>query len=398
MGHNGSLSSDSRGTAGIRAITFLNSLATGILWNGLGFITSRQYHYTAAETFTLFIVTGTVYAVSAFFCGRVIRRFGGRLSPRRVMFMIFLAQVLVAPLIYVGSTSSGLIVVSIVTSVSGACLWPIIESYVSAGRSAHETRREIGNWCIVWMTSVALALVLMAPLQHGAGWLSPRLALFAILPMSLLSMLCLVFVPARPGHHHATPERAPLIYQAQLQSVRIILPASYLLVGALSPVMPYLLDRLALAPSSETPLAAVWLCTRVLVVAAMARIAFWHGKWSTLIVGGALLAGGFAVVVAIPSVTFIVIGLGLFGAGHGIVYYSALYYALRVGSAEIDAGGTHEALIGLGYVVGPAAGLVGFSLGGGGWTIAIVWGLLGLTAIPAIRPWWKLRASNLSSG
>ncbi len=57
--------------------------------------------------------------------------------------------------------------------------------------------------------------------------------------------------------------------------------------------------------------------------------------------------------------------------------------------AGIDAGGMHEALIGLGYVVGPAAGLCGFLLGGGGWTVAIVWGLLAIAAVPAVLPFFN---------
>lgn len=389
-----------RGSLGIKAITFLNSLATGVLWNGLGFITSHEFDYSASQTYALYIVTGAVYAFSALYCGRLVRRFERQVNARKVMMMLFLIQVLVAPLIYVGNSSLGLIVIAIVTSFTGACLWPIIESYVAAGRSALQTRKAIGQWCIVWMTSVSLALFLMAPLQQNEGWMNPRLALFAILPMSLLSMACLWFVPSHPGHHHAPAEEAPADYNSHLKSARILLPASYLLVGALSPLMPYLLDRLKLEATSETPLTAVWLSTRVVVVALMAHIAFWHGRWSTLLAGSVLLAGGFAIVVTIPSVPSIVFGLALFGAGHGIIYYAALYYALRVGSAGIDAGGTHEALIGLGYVVGPAAGLCGFLLGGGGWTVAIVWGLLAVAAIPAVLPFfdsWRQKQKMLSS-
>ena len=218
--------------------------------------------------------------------------------------------------------------------------------------------------------------------------------------MSLLSMACLWFVPSHPGHHHAPAEEAPADYNSHLKSAQILLPASYLLVGALSPLMPYLLDRLKLEATSETPLTSVWLSMRVVVVAVMAQISFWHGRWSTLLAGSILLASGFAIVVTIPSVPFIVIGLALFGAGHGIIYYAALYYALRVGSAGIDAGGMHEALIGLGYVVGPAAGLCGFLLGGGGWTVAIVWGLLAIAAIPAVLPFldsWRQKQKMLSS-
>ncbi|MBK9189986.1 MAG: hypothetical protein IPM33_13685 [Phycisphaerales bacterium] len=50
-------------------------------------------------------------------------------------------------------------------------------------------------------------------------------------------------------------------------------------------------------------------------------------------------------------------GLACFGVGLAVTYCGAIYYALEVGQSEVDAGGTHEALIGAGYTAGPAIGL-----------------------------------------
>ena len=55
----------------------------------------------------------------------------------------------------------------------------------------------------------------------------------------------------------------------------------------------------------------------------------------------------------------------LFGAAAGFLYTAALYYAQVVQNASVDAGGAHEALIGLGYALGPAAGLIGSALAHG---------------------------------
>lgn len=77
-----------------------------------------------------------------------------------------------------------------------------------------------------------------------------------------------------------------------------------------------------------------------------------------------MLLTGFGLVVlrlADPgplAVALFVIGLVLFGFGAATVYAAALYYAMEVGAAEVDAGGTHEAMIGVGYSVGPLCSLV----------------------------------------
>lgn len=379
---------------GILGVTVTNSLATGVLWNGLGFITAGEYDYSAGETYLLFIAAGVLYALAAFYCSRFLARIDGRMSPRTVLIVLCAIQVVIAPLALIRSTSAGVIAVVLITSITGACLWPIVESYVAAGRNPHETRRALGRWCIAWMIAVALSLILMGPLQRNEGWLNPRFALVALAPLSLLAIGFLFLLPARPGLHVHTTEAAPAHYVAQLKSARILLPASYLLVGALNPLMPYVLERLEMNPTYETPLTAVWLATRVIVAALMLGMSQWRGRWSTLLLGACFLIVGFALVVTAPSLGFIVAGLVLFGAGHGVIYYAAIYYALRVGSASIDAGGTHEALIGLGYVVGPAAGLAGYALGGGLWTVAVVCGILAFAAVPAALPFIRHRKAH----
>lgn len=49
---------------------------------------------------------------------------------------------------------------------------------------------------------------------------------------------------------------------------------------------------------------------------------------------------------ALPA---LILSLGVFGSGHAMIYVGSLYYAMEVGKARVDAGGMHEALIGIGY-------------------------------------------------
>lgn len=90
------------------------------------------------------------------------------------------------------------------------------------------------------------------------------------------------------------------------------------------------------------------------------------------VVGGLLLLGGFAMSVLAPlglsmepdpslhiaRLAILLGGLALFGMGVATIYAGAVYYAMEVGQAEVDAGGTHESLIGVGYTAGPFIGLL----------------------------------------
>ena len=84
--------------------------------------------------------------------------------------------------------------------------------------------------------------------------------------------------------------------------------------------------------------------------------------------------------------------LTVFGTGHARIYLGSLYDAMEVGKAQVDAGGTHEALIGLGYMLGPVLGIsilmlvspddpAGFET----WLGGVVLGLSLLAAAIAVR-------------
>jgi hypothetical protein len=154
------------------------------------------------------------------------------------------------------------------------------------------------------------------------------------------------------------------------------------------------------APASV--LAATWMLTRFAALFVMWRVGFWHGRWGTLVAGGASLAGGLALVLLAPSLAMVLLGLALFGAGMALTYYAALYYALAVGHGAVDAGGNFEALIGLGYGLGPTLGLAGQLVGGGSAprassaTVAFTWLVAATFSALALRVY--LRARRERSG
>ena len=87
------------------------------------------------------------------------------------------------------------------------------------------------------------------------------------------------------------------------------------------------------------------------------------------------------------------VGVACLGTGLGIIYYAALYYAMAVGRAAVEAGGVHEGLIGAGYTCGPLAGLLGVAIAPGraAGIIGVVWTGTALGAVAAARPYLRAR-------
>jgi hypothetical protein len=384
----GAAAADGRPTA-VLVLTFVCSLGTGSLWSALPFVTRRDFNFTENENLWLAILDAVVYIAAAANCGRIVRSVRGRLSPRGVILATLALQAAVCPLpMLIGVP--GIVVCAGVTSVVSAVMWASIESFLSAGRHGHALRSGIGMFNVTWTAAVAVAFYVMAPLFHGD---QTRLAILAIGPCCAIGAICLLWFPATPAPPSAEPHAQfiPAVYRPLRTASRYLVPTSYLLIGSIGPLLPYVIARIDIAPAMATPIAATWLSTRVLAIAGMWRLRFWHGRWSTLAAGAALMTIGFAAAVLAPSLPVLLAGLVAFGAGHAILYYASLYYALSVGHGDVGAAGVFEALVGGGYLLGPIASLGGVALGGG---VNVVWCVLavaGLASLLALREWWRWR-------
>jgi hypothetical protein len=336
---------------------------------------------------------GGVYTIGAFTAGRLTRLVERWLAPRGVLAacLIVLALVCLGPILTEGQEWALWVAALIGTWVT-AILWPVIESYVTAGRHGAQMRSAIGRFNLTWALAVAIPLLAMAPIleRHGE-W-----AIGGFVPISIVAMVVLASFARHPGHHD--PETADAHvgseYRLLLRSARVLLPLSYVLSSAMNPILPYRFEALDVAVGWETPATATWTVVRVLAFVAMWRLGFWHGRWGTLLLGGLAMTGGFALVVMGPNLLTILAGFATLGAGVGVIYYAALYYAMAVGRAQVEAGGTHEGLIGAGYAAGPMVGLGGAAVANGLGIVVAVWTLVGLAGLPAIRPYARARAER----
>ncbi len=379
----------------VLAVVFLLSLGTGVFWHGLAFIAKHSYDFGQMRNLTLYAGMGVIYTVGAINAGRATRAIERWLSPRLVLALTIGVQGVACVVPVVFATETALWISAGVATLSVAFAWPLLESYVTAGRHGPAMRSAIAWFNLIWMPAIAIPMFAMAPLieDHGA-WAIAGLAVANFAAVALLA-----FVPARPtAHDHATalPHVADS-YPFLLRSARVLLPMSYLLSSVLSPLLPYRFEQIGIDVAWETPATATWMVTRVLIVVMMWRLPFWHGRWGMLLLAAATLTAGFAAIVLAPALPVMLWGFVSFGVGLGVIYYTALYYAMAVGAAAVDAGGTHEALIGAGYAAGPLTGLVGSAIGGPAGVLWLVALFVALSALPAMEPYRRWRRGRAAA-
>jgi hypothetical protein len=273
-------------------------------------------------------------------------------------------------------------------------LWPLVESYVSGGRRGRELRRAVGAFNVVWSGTLVPAFWVLSPLlEHAPGAVFPGLAAMHLAALTLVRLF-----PREPAPHESAPrEPASDRLRRMLGVHRVLLASAYLVMYALTPALPRILDRAGLAASWQSVVASTWVFARMAGFWALGRWHGWHGRWSVAWVGELCLLGGFGLVVTAPlgpaPLLAAVPGLVAFGLGMALLYTAALDYAFEIGGDE--GGGGHEALIGLGYTLGPGCGLAVVGLENAGWlapdarefTLLLV--LVSISALAALWAWLR---------
>lgn len=353
--------------ASVLGLTGLASFAAGSATLSIFFVTARPpYAFTAIEQYGLGLLVGLTYMSGALLAGD-LRRLAARrgLSARVLLAVLSLAM---AGLMLVARRAPSDVAVFVLlgayASLTGL-FWPLVEAYVSGGRRGAELTRAIGRFNIVWS-----ALLLPSFLVPGLLEDAPGAVFLAVAGAHVASLLFLPLFQPEPGEHEHEAHLVPPRYAELLRVHRVLHATSYLVMYALSPYLPTLLARLGVDASLRAPLAATWLLARTLTFAGMERWHAWHGRWSVAGIGGGLVLGGFALTLLAPGLgaaglAVAILALLAFGVGLAALYTAALYYAFEVGGNE--GGGSHEALIGLGYSIGPACGLLVCGLERGGW-------------------------------
>jgi len=338
-------------------LTFLESIAATLIQRGIYFYTHENLAFTQTQNLWVAFGFGVAYVAGAFASHPLSKRFGekalligcivGLLALHSLLALVPAAWVLVGS-VFGTATLQGI-------------KWPVVESYVSAGRAPKQLLPLLSRYNVTWATAGFVAIGITG-LIVGTG--VPALFFWFPAALNVAALLLAFKLPPQPLHlDHGHPERPA---QAELERMRGLLGSarwsmtgSYALLYVLAPLMPSLLAQLSLPVTLATPVASVLDAVRVVTFGALGALAGWHGRrtpmWLTLVA----LPCGFLLILLSSSLPLLILGEVIFGVAAGFAYTSSLYYALVAANASVDAGGAHEGLIGIGIGLGPLSGLAG---------------------------------------
>ncbi len=347
----------------VLAYAGIASVGTGVMLSGVFFITREAFQFTDLQNLLLGLVVQVPYIPAALLAGPICKRLGAQ----RLLIITILGMTLACGVLATMPPVWMWWLLAPFYNAFAGMQWPIVESYIASGRHGRDMRRAIGLFNITWAAAIAPGLWLIS-LMHGM----PQMT-FVILAVIHCATFGIVRMwPIQPPTHDVETGRQHTgeAYPNLLRASRVLLPMGYVLIYMLAPLLPGIWDRLHVDPALAPTLTSTWIIVRVGVFFLMFWFPLWHGKWAILGVGATLLIAGTVLVLLEFAVWAGVLGLALMGIGQGMIYYAALYYGMAVEHAAVDSGGRHEAIIGLGYILGPSLGLFGGALPIGGPTVA----------------------------
>ena len=348
------------------AIEAMASVGGTLMSVGIFFYMKDRFGWRMPQNFKLAAAQGLVYVPGALSAKWLARRLGRRGALAAVYVVIAVLSLAAWRLAAAGAPSAAGVTAELLayTAVIGVS-WPILES-VGAGGDPRTIAHRVAMYNIVWPAAGAIAIGFEGVIIHYWTW-----GLFLVpAAMHVGSLVLLPFagpLEADTGEAERALRPEPELLRKRRLALwlsRTALPATYTVVYGLMPMMPSLPALRDMPTTLQTAVADVWLLTRWLAFVALARGTWWHTRPRVLLWAAvAMLVAYFGMTLppthgAWPAADLVslIAWQALLGVALGMIYSGSLYFGMVLSEGSTEHGGYHEALIGLGWVLGPAAG------------------------------------------
>jgi len=273
-------------------ISFVESFATILVERGVFFYTHSVLLFTREQNLWLALTFGRSMlwgpcSVTSSRCGWARRgsclHAGGPTGRARGLDLLVARGVL-----FVGAALLGFL---------NGLKWPVVESYIAAGKDTAQTARAIGLFNVSWASAVPLALVAAGPLlDYWANGIFLLAGLFNV--ASILMIGPLAWQPERlPQGYPGRPENEQLVRWGRLLiSSRWFMLGSYALMWILAALIPDVFQGLGYPVGWATALSGLMDAVRVATFATLQVYQGWHGRASPLVVVFVALPAGFFLV------------------------------------------------------------------------------------------------------
>ena len=394
----------------------VSTVGVALMLSGIYFYTTRRFGWGSSENFQLAAVLGVIYVLGAMSAHAIATRLGRRAT----LVLTYLVMAACAGAALWLTSPRLLVIILMVYSGVSAVTWPALESLVSSDPPPGRLARRLGVYNCVWSGSGALTFASVGyVLKH---WQAGIFVVPAVVHAGIAMVMWAsrtgrkardrggenatvspaepaepaVVVPHPPDAHAAAEPELLRVRTLALWMSRLTLPATFVVISSLLAAMPTLPLIRRLDPTAGTALASVWMMARWVGFLMLGTTSWWHTRPRALLWAACLLLAAFLAITFRPDwlprspdvatrpwVAWLIAWQIVLGLALGLIYSASLYFGMVLSKGSTEHGGYHEALIGLGTVIGPGAGALAEKMGGGSpaWGVAAVAGIIAASVV-----------------
>ena len=321
------------------------------------------YRLKVPPSVTLWIAAGggLIYTFAAYFSGRLVDRWGAKrvlMAATASCVLIFLTGALAACRNSLALMAVVMFLLNILTTPS----WPAIESALSRSPGTLRLGTRMMLYNLSWSSSTFIAFFLTGLCGETLGWST----LFLVLGGCVLVILLMIAWWTIPQsmilkEHTADHSEDGAVPLEPTKAGTLLMMAwianlfAYVSANAIVPLMPAVTKGLGINNTGvATAIGSIFMFARVIgFVLAWLWIGWrYRIRWKLTFVTIMLVSTYFLIIsknISELVVLQIVLGLSL-----AMIYSGSLYYAMHLSRGSGHNAGIHEAVIGVGTVVGPA--------------------------------------------
>jgi MFS family permease len=374
-------------------IEFINCYAAVYYSNFLFFYLRRTFGFGEAANLLTAALGGFVYIIAAWQGGKLAQRYGCI----RMLYIGVCSIILFLALGVAFSTPASQVVVYCLWTMGVCLIWPALEALISE-RSGASLPKMVGIYNITWAGGGAIAYFTTGILLETLGmeslfWLPLGLTVveLAILPFAAR------FLKREHEQQYREDPLTSVVHEADtkrfLRMAWIANPFSYVAINTVIPLIPSIADKLGLSTGMAGIVCSLWMFARLAAFVICWLWTGWHYRFRWLAGSCLLMIVCFFGLLMTQSIGLLLVAQAGFGLSIGLIYYSSLYYSMNVTENQSSNAGLHEAMIGAGLFIGPAAGaatlyLVPAAIGIGAWSVGglLCVGFCGLLFVRNYRP------------
>ncbi len=336
----------------------LNAFATGFYFNWLFFFTQRELHFGPAENLGIVALHGLLYTGSAWFGGWFAHRFG-RFASLKIGWAIMAVALGCGALFH---HAFGQLAVVLLWTFGMCFTWPTLQHFVSRGEPASRMPKLAGIYNIVWSGIAALSFFVGGTVLEKLGarsmfWLPSAIHIFQFAFVFWLERQTveepLAIAKNESIHAEETNRSKQKLF---LRLALLANPFAYVAINTVIPMMPEIAKRFELSPMWVGIFCSVWFFIRAGSFIFFWLWPGWHYRFTWLVVANVAMLLSFVGILLAPQMWLLFLAQIVFGLSIGLIYYSSLFYSIDSGASKSEHGGLHEAMIGLGTLLGAGVG------------------------------------------